>query len=88
MVMNWIWNRVLTKECVVTFIGIIAILLLVSWFFIEKSEQLQVENEQLAGRISWLRDRQIEIDRAILEGMKCIYDALPRPVNYVEVYDE
>ena len=76
--MRWIWNKLLTKECVVTLVAIIALTVLVSWFFIERSQHLQAENKKLS-------DRQLIIDRAILEGMKSIFDALPRPVTFTEV---
>ncbi len=76
--MNWIWNKLLTKECVVPMIAVIAILVLAVWFLVERNDHLEAENRQLAAR-------QLIIDRAIIEGIQSIHDALPRPVNYVEV---
>lgn len=76
--MNWIWNKLLTKECVIPMIAVITILVVAVWFLMEQNDHLQTENRQLA-------DRQLIIDRAILEGMECIMDAMPRPVGYVEV---
>ena len=78
---NWIWNRLLTKECVIPLMAIIALLILVLWFVDDRNQQLEQENQRLV-------DRQVQIDRAILEGILSIQDALPRPVNYVEVMSE
>lgn len=39
--MNWIWNKLLTKECVVPLIGIIVILLLTIWIIKDKNQQSQ-----------------------------------------------
>jgi len=79
--MNWIWNKLLTKECVIPMIAVIAILMVAVWFLVERNDHLEAENDNLAAR-------QLIIDRAIIEGMQSIFDALPRPVNYVEVYSE
>ena len=81
---NWIWNKLLTKECVVTLIATIVILLFVAWIIIDGNRDLQVENEGLMQRVNYLEDRQLIIDRAILEGILNIHDALLQPVNYTE----
>ena len=81
---NWIWNKLLTKECVVTLIATIVILLFVTWIIIDGNRDLQVENEGLMQRVNYLEDRQLIIDRAILEGILNIHDALLQPVNYTE----
>lgn len=78
MVMNWIWNKLLTKDCVMFLVTAIAILLIVVWALNDRNQRLRIENQRLV-------NRQVVIDRAILEGLDSIYDALPRPVNYVEV---
>ena len=79
--MNWLWNKLLTKECMIPMIAIIAILVVAVWFLIERNTHLEQENRQLAAR-------QLIIDRAIVEGLECIMDALPRPVTFVEVSHE
>lgn len=73
------------RDWTIRLIAMIAILLVIAWALIERNDNLREKNEQLQKRISYLEDRQVEIDRAILESMKSIYDALPQPVNYVEV---
>lgn len=76
------------RDWTIRLIAMIAILLVIAWALIERNDNLREKNEQLQKRISYLEDRQVEIDRAILESMKSIYDALPQPVNYVEVSHE
>lgn len=71
----------MNRDWTLLLIGIIVVLLMAIWIIDDRNTKLEQENRKLA-------DRQLIIDKAILEGMKCIFDALPRPVNYVEVYDE
>ncbi len=74
---NWIWNKLLTKECVVVLIAAIVILLIIVWAVDDRNQRLQIENQRLV-------DRQAKIDYLILEGMKSIFDAFLQPVEYVE----
>lgn len=79
--MNWIWNKLLTKDCVTLLIVAIAILLIVAWAVIDSNRRLQTENQRLV-------DRQATIDRAIIESLHSIYNCLPQPVSYTEVSHE
>ena len=65
------------KDWTLRLITIIVILLIVIWIILDDNQQLQAENRRLV-------DRQTIIDRTIIEGLHSIYDAFPRPVNYVE----
>lgn len=76
------------RDWTIRLIAMIAILLVIAWALIERNDDLREKNEQLQKRISYLEDRQVEIDYLILEGMKSIFDAMPQPVQYVEVSHE
>ncbi len=74
--MNYIWNKLLTKECVIPLIAIIVILLVTIWIVDDRNQQLRAENKRLV-------ERQVQIDAAIIDALQGIYDAMPQPVQYV-----
>lgn len=44
--MNWIWNKLLTKECVIVLIATIVILLIIVWAIDDRSQRLRIENQR------------------------------------------
>lgn len=96
------WTRILKWDLVTILITIIGVLIVALWIYDYKYGQAQDNIEQLENDAnamdSLLTSYQTSLascraDRdtlayAVIRGFESLFDAMPQPVNYVEVYHD
>lgn len=68
----------------------LALIILGSWHIQDKEEIKRLESEvaYMDTLLMSCRADRDSLAYAVIRGFESIFDALPRPVNYVEAYDE